>query len=141
MNNLKTLKNIKGKKAYADGYYGFIHAYEDGEYILNTERDGSICTKKIKIIDRLSFLFIKNNITVAIAIVDGLTYIGSVACKRRDEEEEYYAKRLALATAFRDERSEDNIFDEMTDSCDYGDDFDGTENIEEEYTIVKTEEI
>ena len=40
MNKLKTLKNITGKKAYADGYYGFVKEYADGEYTLDIGTDG-----------------------------------------------------------------------------------------------------
>ena len=143
MNRLKTFKNIVGKIAYADGHYGFVKRYEDGEYVLDIGTDGYIYAKYITIIDKLNFLFITNNIIVAIAVVDGRTYAGCAVCNPRDEEEEHYAKRFALARAFNHERDEENIFDEMSEwqLDNYGDeDSDGTTKTEEKYTIVEVED-
>ena len=137
MNRIKTLKSIIGKKAYADGHYGFIKEFTGREYMLDLGVDGYIYSQQIRIIDKLHFLFITDNIIVAIAVVDGETYAGCVVCSPRDGDEEHFAKRLALARAFGDEREEDNILDQMSEwqLRNYGD-----ENTEEKYTIVKTEE-
>ena len=74
----KAHKKYYGRKAYADGYYGRIREHAviedaDGmreEYSLDIGADGMMTAESVVVIEKLNFLS-KNNVVVAIAVVDG----------------------------------------------------------------------
>lgn len=131
----KAHKKYYGRKAYADGYYGRIREHAviedaDGmreEYSLDTGVDGMLNTEKVVVIDKLNFLS-KNNVTVAIAVVDGRTYVGNAVLNPSDEySENVVGRRLALARALQDADGENYILDEVGDMNEYDDDYDDYE--------------
>lgn len=118
----KAHKKYYGRKAYADGYYGRIREHAviedaDGmreEYSLDIGADGMMTTESVVVIEELNFLS-KNNVVVAIAVVDGRTYVGNVILNPKDEySEDMLGRRLALARALQDTDGEENILDEVS---------------------------
>ena len=87
----KALNSYYGRKAYADGYYGRIREYAiienaDGvrqEWTLDTCTDEVLSFEKVVVIDKLNFLT-KNNVVIAIAVVDGRTFVGSAVLNPND---------------------------------------------------------
>ena len=119
----KALKKYYGRKAYADGYYGRIREYAiiediDGfrqEWSLFTCTDRVLRFEKVVIIDKLNFLT-KNNVTIAIAVVDGRTFVGSAVLNPNDKtNNKILGRRLALARAMQDPDGEYYISDEISD--------------------------
>ena len=119
----KALKKYYGRKAYADGYYGRIREYAivedaDGvrkEWTLDTCTNEVLSFEKVVIIDKLNFLT-KNNVVIAIAVVDGRTFVGSAVLNPNDKNNnKILGRRLALARAMQDPDGEYYISDEISD--------------------------
>ena len=119
----KALKNYYGRKAYADGYYGRVREYAiienaDGvrqEWTLDTCTNEVLSFEKIVVIDKLNFLT-KNNVVIAIAVVDGRTFVGSAVLNPNDKiNNKILGRRLALARAMQDPDGEYDILDEVSD--------------------------
>lgn len=119
----KALKKYYGRKAYADGYYGRIREHAviedvDGmreEYSLDIGADGIMTAEEVVVIEKLNFLA-KNNVVVAIAVVDGRTYVGHAVLNPKDDySENMLGRRLALARALQDADGEGYILDEVSD--------------------------
>ena len=119
----KALKKYYGRKAYADGYYGRIREYAiienaDGvrqEWTLDTCTDEVLSFEKVVVIDKLNFLT-KNNVVIAIAVVDGRSYVGSAVLNPNDKNNnKILGRRLALARAMQDPDGEYDILDEVSD--------------------------
>ena len=119
----KALKKYYGRKAYADGYYGRIREYAiienaDGvrqEWTLDTCTDEVLSFEKVVVIDKLNFLT-KNNVVIAIAVVDGRTFVGSAVLNPNDKtNNKILGRRLALARAMQDPDGEYYISDEISD--------------------------
>ena len=117
----KALNSYYGRKAYADGYYGRIREYAiiediDGfreEWSLFTCTDKVLSFEKVVVIDKLNFLT-KNNVVIAIAVVDGRTYVGSAVLNPNDKNNnKVLGRRLALARALQDPDGEENILSEV----------------------------
>lgn len=122
----KAHKKYYGRKAYADGYYGRIREHAviedaDGmreEYSLDIGADGIVTAESVVVIEKLNFLS-KNNVVVAIAVVDGRTYVGNAVLNPKDTySENMLGRRLALARALQDADGEDYILDEVSDMND-----------------------
>lgn len=122
----KAHKKYYGRKAYADGYYGRIREHAviedaDGmreEYSLDIGADGMMTAESVVVIEKLNFLS-KNNVVVAIAVVDGRTYVGNAVLNPKDEySENVLGRRLALARALQDADGEDYILDEVSEMND-----------------------
>lgn len=122
----KAHKKYYGRKAYADGYYGRIREHAviedvDGmreEYSLDIGADGMMTAESVVVIEKLNFLS-KNNVVVAIAVVDGRTYVGNAVLNPKDTySENMLGRRLALARALQDADGEDYILDEVSDMND-----------------------
>ena len=118
----KALKKYYGRKAYADGYYGRVREYAiiediDGfrqEWSLFTCTDRVLRFEKVVIIDKLNFLT-KNNVVIAIAVVDGRTFVGSAVLNPNDKNNnKVLGRRLALARAMQDPDGEENILYEVS---------------------------
>ena len=119
----KALKKYYGRKAYADGYYGRIREYaivEDADgvrkdWTLDTCTDEVVTFEKVVIIDKLNFLT-KNNVVIAIAVVDGRTFVGSAVLNPNDKNNnKVLGRRLALARALQDPDGEENILGEVSE--------------------------
>lgn len=119
----KTLNSYYGRKAYADGYYGRIREYAiiediDGfrqEWSLFTCTDRILRFEKVVVIDKLNFLT-KNNVVIAIAVVDGRTFVGSAVLNPNDKNNnKVLGRRLALARALQDPDGEKNILGEVSE--------------------------
>ena len=119
----KALKKYYGRKAYADGYYGRIREYaivEDADgvrkdWTLDTCTDEVLTFEKVVVIDKLNFLT-KNNVVIAIAVVDGRTFVGSAVLNPNDKNNnKILGRRLALARAMQDPDGEYDILDEVSD--------------------------
>ena len=119
----KALKKYYGRKAYADGYYGRIREYAiiediDGfrqEWSLFTCTDRILHFEKVVVIDKLNFLT-KNNVVIAIAVVDGRTFVGSAVLNPNDKNNnKVLGRRLALARALQDPDGEENILGEVSE--------------------------
>ena len=119
----KALNNYYGRKAYADGFYGRIREYAiiediDGfrqEWSLFTCTDRVLSFEKVVVIDKLNFLT-KNNVVIAIAVVDGRTFVGSAVLNPNDKtNNKILGRRLALARAMQDPDGEYYISDEISD--------------------------
>ena len=119
----KALKKYYGRKAYADGYYGRIREYaivEDADgvrkdWTLDTCTDEVLTFEKVVIIDKLNFLT-KNNVVIAIAVVDGRTFVGNAVLNPNDKNNnKILGRRLALARAMQDPDGEYYISDEISD--------------------------
>lgn len=119
----KTLNSYYGRKAYADGYYGRIREYAiiediDGfrqQWSLFTCTDEVLNFDKVVVIDKLNFLT-KNNVIIAIAVVDGRTFVGSAVLNPNDKiNNKVLGRRLALARAMQDPDGEYRISDEVSD--------------------------
>ena len=119
----KALKKYCGRKAYADGYYGRIREYDiiensDGvrqEWTLDTCTDEVLSFDKVVVIDKLNFLT-KNNVVIAIAVVDGRSFVGSAVLNPNDKNNnKILGRRLALARAMQDPDGEYDILDEVCD--------------------------
>ena len=119
----KALKKYYGRKAYADGYYGRIREYaivEDADgvrkdWTLDTCTDEVLTFEKVVVIDKLNFLT-KNNVVIAIAVVDGRTFVGSAVLNPNDKiNNKILGRRLALARAMQDPDGEYYISDEISD--------------------------
>lgn len=119
----KLLNNYYGRKAYADGFYGRIKKYAiiedaDGfrqEWTLDTCTNEVLSFDKVVVIDKLNFLT-KNNVTIAIAVVDGRTFVGSAVLNPNDKKnDKILGRRLALARAMQDPDGEYYISDEVSD--------------------------
>ena len=119
----KALKKYYGRKAYADGYYGRIREYaivEDADgvrkdWTLDTCTDEVLTFEKVVVIDKLNFLT-KNNVVIAIAVVDGRTFVGSAVLNPNDNNNnKILGRRLALARAMQDPDGEYDILDEVCD--------------------------
>ena len=119
----KALNGYYGRKAYADGFYGRIKEYaiiEDADgfrqkWTLDTCTNEVLSFEKVVIIDKLNFLT-KNNVTIAIAIVDGRTFVGSAVLNPNDKKnDKILGRRLALARAMQDPDGEYYISDEVSD--------------------------
>ena len=119
----KALKKYYGRKAYADGYYGRIREYAiienaDGvrqEWTLDTCTDEVLSFEKVVVIDKLNFLT-KNNVVIAIAVVDGRTFVGSAVLNPNDKtNNKVLGRRLALARAMQDPDGEENILGEVSE--------------------------
>ena len=119
----KALKKYYGRKAYADGYYGRIREYDiiensDGvrqEWVLDTCTDEVLSFEKVVVIDKLNFLT-KNNVVIAIAVVDGRSFVGSAVLNPNDKiNNKILGRRLALARAMQDPDGEYYISDEISD--------------------------
>ena len=119
----KALKKYYGRKAYADGYYGRIREYAiienaDGvrqEWTLDTCTDEVLSFEKVVVIDKLNFLT-KNNVVIAIAVVDGRTFVGSAVLNPNDKNNnKVLGRRLALARALQDPDGEENILGEVSE--------------------------
>lgn len=122
----KAHKKYYGRKAYADGYYGRIREHAviedaDGmreEYSLDIGADGIVTAENVVVIEKLNFLS-KNNVVVAIAVVDGRTYVGNAVLNPKDEySENMLGRRLALARALQDADGEEYILEEVSDMND-----------------------
>lgn len=131
----KALKKYYGRKAYADGYYGRIREHAviedvDGmreEYSLDIGADGMMIAESVVVIEKLNFLA-KNNVVVAIAMVDGRTYVGNAVLNPKDEySENILGRRLALARALQDADGEDYILEEVSNMNDSDGDEDDDE--------------
>ena len=119
----KALKKYYGRKAYADGFYGRIREYaivEDADgvrkdWTLDTCTDEVLTFEKVVVIDKLNFLT-KNNVVIAIAVVDGRTFVGSAVLNPNDKiNNKILGRRLALARAMQDPDGEYYISDEISD--------------------------
>ena len=119
----KALNGYYGRKAYADGYYGRIREYAiiedaDGfrqEWSLFTCTDAMLSFEKVVVLDKLNFLT-KNNVVVAIAVVDGRTFVGSAVLNPNDKNNnKVLGRRLALARAMQDPDGEENILGEVSE--------------------------
>ena len=119
----KALNSYYGRKAYADGYYGRIREYAiiediDGfrqEWSLFTCTDRVLSFEKVVVIDKLNFLT-KNNVVIAIAVVDGRTFVGSAVLNPNDKNNnKVLGRRLALARALQDSDGEENILGEVSE--------------------------
>ena len=119
----KALKKYYGRKAYTDGYYGRIREYAiienaDGvrqEWTLDTCTDEVLSFEKVVVIDKLNFLT-KNNVVIAIAVVDGRSFVGSAVLNPNDKNNnKILGRRLALARAMQDPDGEYDILDEVSD--------------------------
>ena len=119
----KALKKYYGRKAYADGFYGRIREYaiiEDADgvrqkWTLDTCTNEVLSFEKVVIIDKLNFLT-KNNVVIAIAVVDGRTFVGSAVLNPNDKiNNKILGRRLALARAMQDPDGEYYISDEISD--------------------------
>ena len=119
----KALNGYYGRKAYADGYYGRIREYAiiediDGfrqEWSLFTCTDRVLHFEKVVVIDKLNFLT-KNNVVIAIAVVDGRTFVGSAVLNPNDKNNnKVLGRRLALARAMQDPDGEENILGEVSE--------------------------
>ena len=119
----KALKSYYGRKAYADGYYGRIREYSiiediDGfreEWALFTCTDRVLSFEKVVVIDKLNFLT-KNNVVIAIAVVDGRTFVGSAVLNPNDKNNnKVLGRRLALARALQDPDGEERILSEVSE--------------------------
>ena len=119
----KALNGYYGRKAYADGFYGRVKKYAiiedaDGfrqEWTLDTCTNEVLSFEKVVIIDKLNFLT-KNNVTIAIAVVDGRTFVGSAVLNPNDKtNNKILGRRLALARAMQDPDGEYDILDEVSD--------------------------
>lgn len=119
----KILNNYYGRKAYADGFYGRIREYAiiediDGfrqEWSLFTCTDRVLSFDKVVVIDKLNFLT-KNNVIIAIAVVDGRTFVGSAVLNPNDKNNnKVLGRRLALARAMQDPDGEENILGEVSE--------------------------
>ena len=119
----KALKKYYGRKAYADGYYGRIREYaivEDADgvrkdWTLDTCTDEVLTFEKVVVIDKLNFLT-KNNVVIAIAVVDGRTFVGSAVLNPNDKNNnKILGRRLALARALQDPDGEENILGEVSE--------------------------
>lgn len=119
----KALNSYYGRKAYADGFYGRIKEYaiiEDADgfrqkWTLDTCTNEVLSFEKVVIIDKLNFLT-KNNVTIAIAVVDGRTFVGSAVLNPNDKKnDKILGRRLALARAMQDPDGEYYISDEVSD--------------------------
>ena len=119
----KALSNYYGRKAYADGYYGRIREYAiiediDGfrqQWSLFTCNDRVSSFEKVVVIDKLNFLT-KNNVVIAIAVVDGRTFVGSAILNPNDKNNnKILGRRLALARAMQDPDGEKIILSEVND--------------------------
>ena len=119
----KALNGYYGRKAYADGYYGRIREYAIIEDIDGFRQEWSLftCTnkvlsfEKVVVIDKLNFLT-KNNVVIAIAVVDGRTFVGSAVLNPNDKiNNKILGRRLALARAMQDPDGEYYISDEISD--------------------------
>ena len=119
----KALKKYYGRKAYADGYYGRIREYAivenaDGvrkDWTLDTCTDEVLTFEKVVVIDKLNFLT-KNNAVIAIAVVDGRTFVGSAVLNPNDKNNnKILGRRLALARAMQDPDGEENILGEVSE--------------------------
>lgn len=119
----KALNSYYGRKAYADGYYGRIREYAiiediDGfrqQWSLFTCTDEVLNFDKVVVIDKLNFLT-KNNVIIAIAVVDGRTFVGSAVLNPNDKiNNKVLGRRLALARAMQDPDGEYRISDEVSD--------------------------
>ena len=111
----KALKKYYGRKAYADGYYGRIREYDiiensDGvrqEWTLDTCTDEVLSFDKVVVIDKLNFLT-KNNVVIAIAVVDGRSFVGSAILNPNDKNNnKILGRRLALTRAMQDPDGEE----------------------------------
>ena len=119
----KALKKYYGRKAYADGFYGRIREYAiienaDGirqKWTLDTCTNEVLSFEKVVVIDKLNFLT-KNNVVIAIAVVDGRTFVGSAVLNPNDKtNNKILGRRLALARAMQDPDGEYYISDEISD--------------------------
>ena len=119
----KALNGYYGRKAYADGFYGRIREYAiienaDGvrqEWTLDTCTNEVLSFEKVVVIDKLNFLT-KNNVVIAIAVVDGRTFVGSAVLNPNDKiNNKILGRRLALARAMQDPDGEYYISDEISD--------------------------
>ena len=119
----KALKKYYGRKAYADGFYGRVKKYAiiedaDGfrqEWTLDTCTNEVLSFEKVVVIDKLNFLT-KNNVVIAIAVVDGRTFVGSAVLNPNDNtNNKILGRRLALARAMQDPDGEYDILDEVSD--------------------------
>lgn len=119
----KALKKYYGRKAYADGYYGRIREYSttediDGfkeEWTLFSCTDAMLSFEKVVVLDKLNFLT-KNNVVIAIAVVDGRSYVGSAVLNPNDKNNnKVLGKRLALARALQDPDGEKEILGEVSE--------------------------
>ena len=118
----KKLNNYYGKRAYSSGgFYGFITEFKvitDGsgvreEYLLDTGGNDTWHVKDIVVLEKLDFL-VKNNVIVAIAVVDGRTYVGHAILNPNDTVSlNKLGKRLALARALQDRDGEKSILKEI----------------------------
>ena len=136
----KAHKKYYGKKAYADGYYGRIREHSliedaDGmhdEYTLEMG-DGYLTVENVVVINKLNFVA-KANVIVAIADVDGRTYVGYAVANPKDENlENHIGRRLALARALQDADGEAFILDEVSDLNNPDGDDEEDEDCEPEY--------
>lgn len=119
----KALENYYGRKAYADGFYGRVREYAiiedaDGfrqEWSLFTCTNKVLSFEKVVVIDKLNFLT-KNNVVIAIAVVDGRTFVGSAVLNPNDKNNnKVLGRRLALARAMQDPDGEENILGEVSE--------------------------
>lgn len=122
----KKIKNYYKKRAYADGsgLYGYITEFKiisdrsgvREEYLLDTGDHDTWHVKKIVVLEKLDFL-IKNNVIVAIAVVDGRTYVGHAILNPNDNNSwTRLGKRLALARALQDRDGEKSILNQVSKS-------------------------
>ena len=85
------------------------------EWTLDTCTDEVLSFEKVVVIDKLNFLT-KNNVTIAIAVVDGRTFVGSAVLNPNDKNnDKILGRRLALARAMQDPDGEYDILDEVSD--------------------------
>ena len=122
----KKIKNYYKKRVYAVGcgMYGYItevRIIADGngireEYTLDTGENDTWCVKKVVVLEKLDFL-VKNNVIVAIAVVDGRTYVGHAILNPNDNNSwTRLGKRLALARALQDTDGEKSILRQVPKS-------------------------
>lgn len=118
----KKLKKYYGRKGYADGIYGSITKHSviedaDGlkeEFVVDSADGLNRVSNSVVVMERLNF-FSKNNVIIAIAVVDGRTYVGHSVLNPADGINIYaMGRKLALARALRDADGEDSILDDIT---------------------------
>lgn len=141
----KALKKYYGRKAYADGVYGKIveHAVFEGsdglreEYVIDIPDGTREKFNSVVVIEKLNFIS-KNNVIIAIAVVDGRTYVGHSVLNPADGVSVHsMGRKLALARALEDPDGENYILEDINyiNGSD-GDDDDDDEEEEDEEEII-----
>lgn len=141
----KALNKYYGRKAYADGQYGKIIEHsvvEDSDgveeaFVMNLPDGTREKFNSVVVIEKLNFIS-KNNVIIAIAVVDGRTYVGHSVLNPADGVSVHsMGRKLALARALEDPDGENYILEDINyiNGSD-GDDDDDDEEEEDEEEII-----